>query len=239
MNIEASWREIQRFGARDALAAKALRVLDRKIHIELWRALAVTTPRPELSQVPPGHTAGFLDEATIRRFSRDPAYDLSDAFVDGAFAAGDRCHGIMRGETLVSYSWYSRIATPLDDEVLLHFDPRWVYMFKAFTHPDHRGRKLNGVNITLALARYRAEGAAGMLSYVNASNLASLRSSHGMGQEDLGSLYVLRVLGRCFIHPDKGCVKHGLSAEQAPRPAPPKTVRVPAAATPDERRSSA
>lgn len=220
VNIDASLLEIRRFGVRDALLAKSLRVLDRTAHFEVWRALGVTRPKPELREPPPGHSAGFLDEATIRRFARDPVYDVTSEFIDGAMAAGDECHGIIVGDVLANYSWYSRTATPLDDEILLRFDPAWAYMFKAWTHPAHRGQKLNGIGVTRALDHYQAEGAKGVLSYVNASNLSSLKSSYGMGQEDLGTLYVLRARGRCFIHADAGCVRHGLSAEQAPRPIP-------------------
>ena len=93
--------------------------------------------------------------------ARDEIYDLDSAFVDRATALGDRCFGFVEGDVLTSYGWYSRRPTEAGHGLVLRFDPAYVYMYKGFTHPKHRGQRLHAIGMAAALEEYTREGAKG------------------------------------------------------------------------------
>ena len=63
----------------------------------------------------------------------------TSAFLDMALAKGDECYGFFDGEVLASYGWYSRRPTEMDAPGFeFRFDPRFIYMYKGYTHRDHR-----------------------------------------------------------------------------------------------------
>src|SRR5207245_9056607 len=104
----------------------------------------------------------FLGAETLRRLGRYPANELPGSFLDEALARGDECYGFLAGETLAAYGWYSRMPTPLELPGLeLHFNREYVYMYKGFTHPAHRGRRLHAIGMTRALQHYLASGLRG------------------------------------------------------------------------------
>lgn len=221
MSIESARREIERFGWPAALRARGLRAAGRAVDFRVLRALGIERPSPEFLELPPRYAHRFLGEAALRRLAGSAECDMPAELLDAALEAGDRCHAILDGEVLASYGWYSRRPTPIEHGLVLHVrDPRCVYMYKAYTRPEYRGQRLHAIGVTLALRALLAEGANGLVSFVDAANLSSLRSSYRMGYEDLGLVYVLRRGARAFVHCDAECERHGLRIEALPAPSP-------------------
>ena len=82
-------------------------------------------------------------------------------------AAGDECLAIFRGAELAAYGWYSTRPTPaVAPELVLHFAPGYVYQYKGFTLPAHRGYRLHAIGKTRALRHYLEKHYRGLLSYV-------------------------------------------------------------------------
>jgi ribosomal protein S18 acetylase RimI-like enzyme len=160
----------------------------------------------------------FLDEALLRRLGRDEENGLPSSFLDEALAEGDECFGFLDGETLAAYGWYSRRPTPIDPPDLV-LDPgdRYVYMYKGFTHPAHRGKRLHAIGMTLALQHYQRRGYRGLISYVESNNFSSLNSVRRMGYEIFGSVWALRVFGMHLTHAGAGWKQHGARIEPAER----------------------
>src|SRR5882672_2783246 len=129
-------------GLAHTLHDLALRAANRALVIKILRGMTAERVNADYLACREPYRSMFLDEKRLRGFGRDPANDLPESFLDEALAQGDECYGILDGELLAAYGWYSRRPTPIDPPDLL-LDPgdRYVYMYKGFTHPGHRGRR--------------------------------------------------------------------------------------------------
>jgi hypothetical protein len=215
MGVAALEVPVRRRRAREAIVSVGLRAADLA-SLRVLRALAISRPSPAFLHVDPRYEHGFLDEPALRRFARDEVYDLPDRFLDEALARGDRCYAIVDGARLASFGWYGRRPTPIARGLYLRFDPDRVYMYKGFTHGDYRGRRLHAIGMTRALLRVLSEGATGLVSYVDSKNHSSLVSCYRMGYEDVGRIYLARILDRPFAHADAGCRARGIHVSRSP-----------------------
>ena len=215
MGVAALEVPVRRRSAREAIVSVGLRAAGLA-SIRVLRALAISRPSPAFLHVDPRYEHGFLDEPALRRFARDEVYNLSDRFLDEALARGNRCYAIVDGGRLASFGWYGRRPTPIAQGLYLCFDPRSVYMYKGFTHRDYRGRRLHAIGMTRALLHVLSEGATGLVSYVDSKNQSSLVSCYRMGYEDVGRIYLARILDRPFAHADARCRARGIHVSRSP-----------------------
>jgi hypothetical protein len=204
------------FGWPAALQAAAQGAVNRIALCRVLKCVRVSEADPRYLAIDPRFHHGFLDEATLRRFSGDPRRDLSSRFLDEALAKGDRCYGILDGDRLASFGWYSAVPTRICDDLRFCFDRRYIYMYKGFTDPDYRGQRLHALGMTSALRQFLGHGAEGLVSYVDATNFDSLRSCYRMGYTNVGQIYCLRARDHYWIHADAGCRKLGVSLEALP-----------------------
>jgi hypothetical protein len=169
---------------------------------------------PAWAQCPPQYTAQFLSPAMIRDFAKDPDCDMTQEFVAEALAKGDECFGILDGPTLVAYAWYSSKPTrTIPRELFVHFDARYMYVYKAFTRERYRGKRLRAIGKTIALQTYLARGLRGMVSLVEVQNVPSLHSARRVEDRVVGLFYVLGVFGHFWIHRTQGCRRFGVRIE--------------------------
>ena len=201
------------FGWPAALQSVAQRAVNRVVFFRVLKCVEVSEVDDRYLSIDPRFQHRVLDEATLRRFSREPTYDLSPEFLDDALAKGDRCYGILEGERLASFGWYSIAPTKISEDLVFRFDPRRVYMYKGFTDPAYRGQRLHALGMTWALKRLLEDGSDGLISYVDANNFDSLRSCYRMGYSDVGQIYCLRAADRYWIHADASCREFGVSLE--------------------------
>jgi hypothetical protein len=167
---------------------------------------------------PEPYDARFLSATMVREFAKDSELDMAPEFVADALAKGDVCLGILDGDTLAAYTWYSsrptRIVPP---DLLLYFDEEtYFYMYKAFTRLRYRGQRLHAIGKTMALQGYLAQGFRGLLSYVEFLNFASLKSVKRMGGRQFGSIYIVGAFGRYLIFRSRGCRRFGFRLEKLP-----------------------
>src|SRR5882762_2006176 len=156
-------RDCAAFGLWNTLQAFGIRAIQRVLRIRVLRAMYVTAVAPTFAAVPADLTAGFLDRATLRRLSAHAQYDLSPGFLDAALGKGDECYAVMDGARLAAYGWYARTPTDIGDDLEVHFDDAYVYMYKGLTLDAYRGRRLHAVGKAGALAVYRALGYKGLV----------------------------------------------------------------------------
>jgi ribosomal protein S18 acetylase RimI-like enzyme len=114
-------------------------------------------------------------------------------FIDRATRRGDLCFGVFHSEQLVSYSWYARNFIEAEDHVgvSMSFPSDTCYMFNAFTDPEFRGRQLFSLGVALASKELASAGVAKMITTVNRSNFASLRSCRRLGFAVLGKIWTV------------------------------------------------
>jgi hypothetical protein len=69
--------------------------------------------------------------------------------------------------------------------------------------------------VMFALKHYRAAGYKGMLLYVDANNLSSLKSCAHMGFRVFGTVCIATILGRQLVFVSPGCARFGLRIEES------------------------
>ncbi len=215
MDLRGLLRDAGRFGWRACLYDRLYRLLGARLG---YRCFAVVLLRPaEVPAVPPpaGYRGGFLPADRLLAEAHEHP-DLDARFVREATAAGDRCYGLLYGEEVASYGWYAHRPTPVEPGLQILFPDAWVYMYKGYTHPRHRGRRLHGVGMLAAAHALRRLGFEGLVSIVEANNAASLRSCRRIGYRLLGRVRALRLAGRWWVCNSGACRRAGVSLVAAP-----------------------
>jgi ribosomal protein S18 acetylase RimI-like enzyme len=141
--------------------------------------------------------------------------ELDPEFIREALEKGHDCFGVFDNARLVSYAWCSAGVTTFLDGYSATFPPNFIYLYKAFTHPDYRGMGLNRMAVRSAASNYLKLGFTGLLCNVYADNLSSLKSFRGMGFEWFGDASYFRPGAR--VYHSRGCRELGfqLAAENA------------------------
>jgi hypothetical protein len=218
MDVQFYRDSIHQHGALATLYHAAFRAVNQVTEVAVLDALRITPDMVDESFLadPRCREALLLDAAAMRPYAADPANGLTSDFVDEAARKGDRCAAVFDGDALASYGWYSTRPTRLIEAAgspVLHFHPSYVYMYHAFTRPSCRGRRLHAVGMAAALVAFVNEGHEGLISYVDSSNLASLKSFHRMGFADFGHVVLLNVKERYHWRATSGCKRHDLRLE--------------------------
>jgi hypothetical protein len=216
--VQKALRKLRRHGPRATLHLACIRLVNLVLPFKILRGMYASRVEPALLACP--YRPAFLPAKALADFAQDPATELSLQFLDEALGAGDECYAICDGKELAAYGWYSTRPTPAaSPELLLHFAPGYVYMYKGFTLPRYRGQQLHAIGKTRALRHYLSKGYDGMLSHVESTNFDSLKSAARMGAEMFGSIYVVRIFGRHFAFSSPGCRRFDFRIEDAAAPA--------------------
>ena len=209
-------RKLEKLGPGQTAHLMLVRLLDRISLFKIMRGILLVKVDPAFLDCPPHLTPGFLDESRLWQLARDPENALDASFLNEALAKGDRCYAILEGEKLAAYGWYSRQPTRVDPpQLLLSFDANYVYMYKGLTKPDYRGQRLHAIGVNLALQQYQEQGKKGLISYVESTNVESLKSCFRLGYRLFGSIYLWRVFGHYLRLYSPGCRRYGFSLQDA------------------------
>jgi len=210
---------VRKYGVRAALHDIECRLVNKVAHFEILKGMTVRVQDvhdPSLFEAE-GFDARFVGDDELAKFAHEGAHELSVDFLRNASGRGDRCYALFHGKALAAYGWYSKLPTPIDEHFVLHFGQAWTYMYKGYTVPAYRGKRLHAVGMCRALRAFTEEGQKGLISCVASTNFASLHSVSRMGYRIFGEVYVLRAGGRSFTYATKGCRDYGFWVES---PAP-------------------
>jgi hypothetical protein len=205
----------RRHGVGAALHDVECRVLNKVTRFDILKGMVVEPEDltdPEMFEAP-GFQGRFVDPAELAPRALARQDDLDPGFIEEAARRGDRCYAMFEGDTLAGYGWYAQRPTPIDEHFLLHFDPAYTYMFKGYTVPAFRGKRLHAVAMCRALRALAGEGRRGLVSYVASNNFASLKSTARMGYRQFGDVYLVRAAGRSFSWATPGCRPYGFRVE--------------------------
>jgi hypothetical protein len=207
---------MKRHGVAAALHFSWMKLVNLAVPFRILRCMCVRYVHNGFVACPNGYEARFLGAKALLDLTQDTGAELPRQFVNDALGAGNECLAIFRGEELAAYGWYSTRPTPaLAPELVLHFAPGYVYQYKGFTVPAHRGQRLHAIGKTRALRHYLSKGYRGLLSYVESTNFESLKSNDRMGYETFGSIYVVRLFGRYLAFSTPGCRRYQFRLEPA------------------------
>lgn len=215
MNIRSTVQSLRRIAHTHGLSAAiydaTVRAVNKVLYYRRLECVVIEDVNPAFSILPESFAFARVETADLRRIATNPAYELTADFIEEAATKGDVCYGILDGETLASYGWYSHSPTLLDNERLsFRFDPSYVYMYKGLTLDAWRGKRLHAIGMTRALAAYRAEGFRGLISYVESNNFDSLRSCERMGYRRCGAIWIIGIGSRYLIKRSASCSGYGL-----------------------------
>jgi hypothetical protein len=204
------------FGPAAALHDLQLRAVNRAVSFQILKGMTAVLPDIDKRMLSaPGFEARFASREEMLAAAARPEIgdEMSADFVASAMDRGDECFALFEGGEVASFGWYSTRPTPIASDLLLHFDPVWVYMYKGYTLPAYRGKRLHGIGMSMALEAYTERGSRGLISYVKSNNFQSLRSIHRMGYRVFGDVYVLRTFGRVLTWSTPGCQPYGFRLE--------------------------
>ena len=215
-------RKVLYHGVRNAVWLALLKGLGCDRWICVLHGHFIDEVDPAFAEPAQGYAGSFIGERALDAFVSDPQTALPAEFVRYALAKGDKCFGFVRDGALLAYGWYATTPTRVSPELKIHFAHGYVYMYHGVTHASHRGQRLFPAGMARALRHFRATGYKGMLLYVDATNLDSLKSCARMGWRVFGTMYVVRLFGRNLIYCSPGCSRYGFRLEDVsiPRPAP-------------------
>jgi RimJ/RimL family protein N-acetyltransferase len=193
--------EQSRFGWQSALRLVADRVGETLLGLKVVHVVWLDVGEVVVSAASyPAFTFRFLSSDEVASYAADPAYDLEPEMARRAADGRNSCFAALDGERLAAYGWYARdwIEPEHCDGFGLRMPADVVYMYKGFTHPDYRGQRLHGAVMGLALRDFAADGVRALISTVEWTNDASLKSCARLGYRQLGLLARARFLGRSW-----------------------------------------
>jgi len=211
--IRKARRKVLYHGLRNAAWLVVLKALGCDRWLSVLRGHFIEEVDPAFLQDPEGYAGGFIGERALDAFAGDPETALSAEFVRYALAKGDKCFAFVHHGSLRAYGWYATTPTRVSPDLRIHVARGYVYMYRGFTHASHRGRRLFPTGMSRALRHFLSVGYKGMVLYVDATNLDSLKSCGRVGWRTFGSVYVVKLLGRNFIYATPGCRRFGLRLE--------------------------
>jgi hypothetical protein len=205
------------FGRRAALHDLQHRIVNRLVPFQVLKGMIATADGIDRTLL----DAGGLQTRFVTREEllaaaavAEIAEEMSVEFIEQATARGDECFGIFDAQELVSFGWYSNQPTQISDHLTLCFDRAWMYMYKGYTLRSHRGKRLHGIGMSLALHAYNKRGSRGLISYVRSTNFQSLRSTERMGYQIFGDVYIAEAIGRPLIWATPGCAAYDFRVER-------------------------
>lgn len=215
--VKSLHENAHRYGASAALRDLGCRAVNKFADFRILRAMAARLPDVGDASFfdARGFDARFAGANELARFAVAGEHDLTVDFLREARARGDRCYALFDADALAAYGWYSHRPTPIDAHFTLHFDPAYIYMYKGFTVPAYRGKRLHAVGMCRALRAFSEEGRAGLVSWVDANNFASLQSVARMGYRIFGDVYLLRSGSLTFTRASRGCRDYRFWVEAA------------------------
>jgi hypothetical protein len=185
--------------------------VNRLTLLMVMKCLTIDTVDRGFLQQDEKYTCKFLDAEQLRTLQKSGEYEMKKDFLEDAIGKGDECLAILDGDRLASYGWYSTKPTKVNQDLEIDFDERYVYMYKGFTHPSYRGERLHATGMTIALSHYLGQGYRGIVSWVEANNVRSLRSCYRMGYRDFGEIYIAKFFRKHFIRCSEGCREYGVT----------------------------
>jgi hypothetical protein len=166
----------QFFGWKAAFRRVASRSAQKLLRLEVNEMLWLeATALPSSIEVNSDFDFRFLTADEVAYFASDSANDLDAALADRISSGHDLCFAaIAKNGQLASYSWYALGSIEAEHHlgVAMSLPADVAYMYKAFTHPDFRGRRLYGTIVAMEWGLVAATFA--------------VARHHGLGPPDLG-----------------------------------------------------
>lgn len=180
----------QQFGCAAAGRLLVDRIGARLFHRHVMEVVWLDLQQVETCPPVAGFDFRFLTAQEVEQFCFDPSLDLDQSIAGEAERGESLCFAALDGNQLAAYGWYAiQSAAPRHCYgVGLRLPAEVSYMFKGFTHVNYRGRRLHAATMARALAALAQRGIRALISTVEWTNEASLRSCDRLGYQRLGRI---------------------------------------------------
>ena len=174
------------------LQSLAYRIIRKALHLHVYHMVAIdTTFAVPIKDRQTEYR--FLKSDEIERFVGEADNDLDENIHRRLVSGLDSCFAAISGGKLLGYCWYATdsIEAQHAGGLPLSFPPTCAYFYKAYTHPNYRGRSINQTVILSALEEFAKRGVERVFGFVEINNWSSLRSCDRTGFRRIGRLVAL------------------------------------------------
>lgn len=216
--------EIARIGWRDWAWSNLVWWLADRRGLRLTRVGITLLTAPATPGPAPRFRHCLADEPMVLASADTPGLARPTSELRARLARGDLCFASFEGERLVAFNWYSRSPSPLTAGVACQHPADIVVSHDTVVVPDRRGQGLAAESWRTSHAMLAAMGVRGILVFVNAENLSSIRALAKDPRLAWVGYAVAAGKGpvrRAWL--SAGCRRRGIAAI----PAPPVTPRAP------------
>jgi hypothetical protein len=177
-------------GVSGTMTAALNRLLVKGASLDIVHVLYLDSPNMAAAPLDDSFELRFLTPSEVRRFAKQPDNELPASFAHRAERGLDLCYAALREGRLASYSWLAMRCVEPDHAagVALGLPSDVAYLYKAFTHPAFRGRRLYAATTAGALRELGRSGIKHFLAFVYWNNASALRACTRMGYLSLGLL---------------------------------------------------
>ncbi|MCE5267156.1 MAG: hypothetical protein LLG00_04665 [Planctomycetaceae bacterium] len=196
-NHRLSLTGTQRHGAVRGINRLAYRAAQRLLTLEIANIVAIDlsaiSDRPLESS---RFEFRFLSANEIRLAAADPASDLDGVVPESVEVDGNWCLAALDDGKVVNYTWYAAGHSQPQHSfgVGLALPTDTAYLYKGFTRPEYRGRRLQEATIRRAAELFRPMGIRRFVAMIEYGNWSSLRCHDRIGFRRVGRL--CRLAGR-------------------------------------------
>jgi len=129
-------------------------------------------------EVPEGYSVRWGTREDFLPLADDPSAGIDGEFLEQAFGRGDECCVVLFGEQIVNYSFWTRSWARVTDQLRVVVPRGFRYVYKDWTHPDHRRRRLSSLNAYYRNLNREAPFEERSISYVETHNYPSLLNTY-------------------------------------------------------------
>ena len=182
------------------------------------------TPADAAFEDPPGYRFFWAEPRDVLRF--DPFHtemELEDRRAGAErLSIGHRCAAAASGGLAVFTMWLNPRNINIPGDIKRRLKPDQAFIYKAFTSPEHRGRKLYENGMRFVLHNLRLEEKRELIGYAHVKKAISRKGLEALGFEKLGRYYALNtpIYQRAFVTPAlAACFPERVARTSTPRAA--------------------
>lgn len=187
-------QNLQSYGALWACYIAVMLALERVgVHLYLV-TLGDDNPELPVPELPSGYEVRSVNLTELLPLAKADN-GLSEGFLQGAIARGDRCIANFFHGQLVGYGFVALQRAPLTNQLDIVVTDKLEYRYKGWTHPDHRRKHLSHSRARLSRKLYPLAPGHRSVSYVATHNLASRLTRPELHPIRLGYCGYVRLFG--------------------------------------------
>jgi hypothetical protein len=208
MALSRIMAQVRHWGLRRALYHWLMHSLRDRVTL----CHVVVRPAQPESSYPPlseGREARIANMEELTTAAADPVNDMNPQWLKGAIRRGELCAAVFEGKEMLSYTWRAFGPTPHENNLEVHFDPRYVYGFYSYTRPDYRRQGLQHAADFVSDRYLYDMGYTEGIGWIETHNYPSLISQQKRGAYRVGYAGYLYLLGKIYTFRSPGARKYG------------------------------